>query len=119
MSVQPNVTIDNDQTKQNDVSENEDVVNPWEVKAESMTGVDYDKIIGQSHTFSLQYPHLIRSLLYFILVRFGSSHLTDDLVQRMQTIIQRPVHHFIRRRIFFSHRFVSLLSAYRCLIVYL
>ena len=46
MSVQPNVTIDDDQTKQNDVSENEDVVNPWEVKAESMTGVDYDKIVG-------------------------------------------------------------------------
>jgi hypothetical protein len=30
-----------------DSSENGDVVNPWEVKAESMTGVDYDKIIGK------------------------------------------------------------------------
>ncbi|CAF5032707.1 unnamed protein product, partial [Rotaria sp. Silwood1] len=76
---------------QNGTTENGDVINPWEVKAESMTGVDYNKII----------------------VRFGSSHLTDDLVQRMETIIQRPVHHFIRRRIFFSHRDLdTILDAY-------
>lgn len=41
MSVQSTVIID-----QNDLDTNQDVVNPWEVKAESMSGVDYDKIIG-------------------------------------------------------------------------
>ncbi|CAF3565682.1 unnamed protein product [Rotaria sp. Silwood1] len=30
---------------QNGTTENGDVINPWEVKAESMTGVDYNKII--------------------------------------------------------------------------
>jgi hypothetical protein len=34
-------------TKENDFSENHEVVNPWEVKAESMTEVDYDKIIDE------------------------------------------------------------------------
>lgn len=47
MSSQSNVTIENGETSQNGVSKNGDVVNPWEVKAESMTGVDYDKIIGK------------------------------------------------------------------------
>ena len=28
----------------------EDVVNPWEVKAESLTGVDYDKLISESQS---------------------------------------------------------------------
>ena len=32
-----------EQTNQTD----EDVVNPWEVKAESLTGVDYDKLISE------------------------------------------------------------------------
>ncbi|CAF4938996.1 unnamed protein product [Rotaria sp. Silwood1] len=91
MTDQSNIIMKDSENSQNGVTENDDVVNPWEVKAESMTGVDYDKII----------------------VRFGSLHLTDDLVQRMQTIIQRPIHHFIRRRIFFSHRDLeTILDAY-------
>ncbi len=48
MSGQPNEIVADGQTnQQNDGSENTDVVNPWEVKAESMNGVDYDKIIGK------------------------------------------------------------------------
>lgn len=54
MSVQSTVIID-----QNDLDENQDVVNPWEVKAESMSGVDYNKIIGQSMNFILEQFHWI------------------------------------------------------------
>ncbi|CAF1217216.1 unnamed protein product [Didymodactylos carnosus] len=69
----------------------DDIVNPWEVKAGSNTGVDYDKLIR----------------------RFGSSKVSDDLVKRIERIIQKPVHHFIRRGIFFSHRDVDqILLAY-------
>jgi hypothetical protein len=47
MSSESNVANKDGETNQKDVSEDNDVVNPWEVKAESMTGVDYDKIIGE------------------------------------------------------------------------
>ncbi|CAF3467432.1 unnamed protein product [Rotaria socialis] len=94
MSGQANLNMngkENDEKIQEDISTDEDIVNPWTVKAESMTGIDYDKII----------------------VRFGSSPLTDDLVEKMQKLIGRPVHHFIRRRIFFSHRELeTILNAY-------
>ena len=37
---------DQEQIEQMDRTD-EDVVNPWEVKAESLTGVDYDKLISE------------------------------------------------------------------------
>jgi tryptophanyl-tRNA synthetase len=60
----------------------EDVVTPWSVTSNSATGIDYDKLI----------------------VRFGSSRIDTTLITRMESIIKQPVHHFIRRGIFFSHR---------------
>lgn len=53
MNAQSNITIDD----QHDLDENQDVVNPWEVKAESMSGVNYDKIIGQSKNFIREQFH--------------------------------------------------------------
>ncbi|XP_054165407.1 tryptophan--tRNA ligase, cytoplasmic-like [Oppia nitens] len=66
----------------NDVNGDEDKVDPWNVCSNSATGVDYDKLI----------------------VRFGCSKLTDDILQRMETLTNQRVHHFLRRKIFFSHR---------------
>jgi tryptophanyl-tRNA synthetase len=60
----------------------EDIVTPWSVTSSSATGIDYDKLI----------------------VRFGSSRVDETLIARMEKIINQPVHHFIRRGIFFSHR---------------
>lgn len=60
----------------------EDVVNPWEVASSSEKGVDYDKLIK----------------------RFGSSKVDDELIQRIEKVTGKPVHHFLRRGIFFSHR---------------
>ncbi|XP_076464147.1 tryptophan--tRNA ligase, cytoplasmic-like [Babylonia areolata] len=65
-----------------EVAEQEDVVNPWDVQSASDKGVDYDKLI----------------------TRFGSSKIDDALIQRMEKVTGKPVHHFIRRGIFFSHR---------------
>lgn len=52
-------------------------VTPWEVEGE----VDYDKLIKE----------------------FGTSPLTDDLLERVQKITGE-LHPFLRRKIFFSHR---------------
>lgn len=59
-----------------------DFVDPWNVASTSETGVNYDKLI----------------------VRFGSTKIDDNLIAKMEAIIKQPVHHFLRRGIFFSHR---------------
>lgn len=62
--------------------ESADFVDPWNVASASDTGVNYDKLI----------------------VRFGSTKINDELIAKMEGIIKQPVHHFLRRGIFFSHR---------------
>lgn len=36
--------------------------------------------------------------------RFGSTKVDDKIIQRIEQVTGKPVHHFIRRGIFFSHR---------------
>lgn len=75
----------------NDAGQQDDIVNPWDVQSTSAAGVDYDKLI----------------------VRFGSSKIDDALIQRMEKVTGKPVHHMIRRGIFFSHRdLTTLLDLY-------
>jgi tryptophanyl-tRNA synthetase len=59
-----------------------DFVDPWNVASKSDTGIDYDKLIR----------------------RFGSSKVDQILLDRMVKVTGKPVHHFLRRGIFFSHR---------------
>lgn len=69
----------------------EDIVNPWNVVSSSSSGVDYDKLI----------------------VKFGSSKVTQDLVDRVESLTGKKAHHFLRRGIFVSHReFNEILNAY-------
>ncbi|CAN7937537.1 unnamed protein product [Ixodes hexagonus] len=68
-----------------------DVVNPWNVVSASTTGIDYDKLI----------------------VKFGSSKVTQDLVDRVEALTGKKAHHFLRRGIFVSHReFNEILNIY-------
>jgi len=60
----------------------EDVVDPWNVSTTSDKGIDYQKLIK----------------------KFGSSSIDDALLERMVKISGKPVHHFLRRGVFFSHR---------------
>jgi tryptophanyl-tRNA synthetase len=60
----------------------EDIVTPWDVEGADDTGIDYEKLI----------------------VKFGSSKIDDELIARLEKVAGRPVHHLIRRGIFFSHR---------------
>jgi len=40
-----------------------------------------------------------------IIKRFGSSRIDEALVARIARITQKPLHHFLTRDIFFSHRY--------------
>ncbi len=65
-----------------DTAEDDDFVDPWNVTSKSDTGINYDKLIQ----------------------KFGSSKIDDALISKIEAIVKQPVHHFIRRGIFFSHR---------------
>ncbi|KAF2986279.1 hypothetical protein EK904_009808 [Melospiza melodia maxima] len=79
--------INNGTTKEED----EDLVDPWNVQTSNAKGVDYDKLI----------------------VRFGSSKIDTDLINRIERAIGQKPHHFLRRGIFFSHRDMDqILDAY-------
>lgn len=69
----------------------EDIVDPWNVVSSSDKGIDYDKLI----------------------TRFGSSHIDEELKDRFEKVTGKPVHHLLRRGIFFSHRDMhSILNQY-------
>ena len=59
-----------------------DIVTPWDVKAVSETGVDYDKLVK----------------------RFGCSKIEPELIERFAKATGKPAHYLIRRGIFFAHR---------------
>ncbi|CAH1731661.1 hypothetical protein AGLY_002229 [Aphis glycines] len=69
----------------------DDVVDPWNVSSKNKTGIDYNKLIR----------------------RFGSSKIDDELLMRIEAATKKPVHHFLKRGIFFSHRDLhSILNLY-------
>lgn len=43
-------------------------------------------------------------LISITLERFGSSSIDDALLERFEKVTGKPVHHLLRRKIFFSHR---------------
>ncbi|XP_049562471.1 tryptophan--tRNA ligase, cytoplasmic isoform X1 [Orcinus orca] len=69
----------------------EDFVDPWTVQTSSAKGIDYDKLI----------------------VRFGSSKIDKELINRIERATGQRPHRFLRRGIFFSHRDMhQILDAY-------
>ncbi|KAF1374779.1 hypothetical protein PFLUV_G00232630 [Perca fluviatilis] len=72
-------------------ADDEDTVDPWNVSTSNAKGVDYDKLI----------------------VRFGSSKIDKELVDRIEKVLGQKPHRFLRRGIFFSHRDMQqVLDAY-------
>lgn len=68
-----------------------DVVTPWEVHTSSAEGIDYDKLI----------------------VRFGSSKIEPELIERFENVTGKKAHPLLRRGKFFSHReFDQILTLY-------
>ena len=68
----------------------EQIITPWDVEAETEMGVDYMKLILQ----------------------FGSEEIKDDLIERIEKVTGRSPHHFLKRKIFFSHRDMHKLLDY-------
>ncbi|XP_005308891.2 tryptophan--tRNA ligase, cytoplasmic isoform X1 [Chrysemys picta bellii] len=72
-------------------TQDEDFVDPWTVQTSNAKGIDYDKLI----------------------VRFGSSKIDKELINRIERVTGKTPHHFLRRGIFFSHRDMNqILDAY-------
>lgn len=47
----------------------------------------------------------VQYLIYIVFIaRFGSSKIDDELLSLWEDVIGKPVHYFLRRGIFFSHR---------------
>ncbi|XP_065340606.1 tryptophan--tRNA ligase, cytoplasmic [Cloeon dipterum] len=63
-------------------TEEDDVVDPWNVTSKSQTGIDYEKLIK----------------------RFGSSKIDEAVIERFEKLTGQRAHPFLRRGIFFSHR---------------
>ena len=59
------------------------IVNPWEVSAKGGGKIDYDKLIE----------------------KFGCQRLDSSLVARIERLTSRPAHVFLRRGVFFAHRY--------------
>ncbi|MCJ8737149.1 hypothetical protein PDJAM_G00020380 [Pangasius djambal] len=73
------------------IEDGDDQVDPWNVSTTSAKGVDYDKLI----------------------VRFGSSKIDQELIDRISRITEQTPHRFLRRGVFFSHRDMhQVLDAY-------
>ena len=41
-----------------------------------------------------------------LIERFGSSPISQELIDRVERLTKRPAHPFLKRGFFFSHRFV-------------
>ena len=63
------------------------VVNPYTIANKTNKEIDYNKLIN----------------------RFGCYNITPELIERMEKYIGKPVHYFIRRGIFFSHRDLDMI----------
>jgi tryptophanyl-tRNA synthetase len=69
----------------------EQVITPWDVQGTADEGINYIKIVQQ----------------------FGSSLVDEDLLRRIEKSTGRPVHPWLRRGMFFSHRSMNeILDAY-------
>merc|ERR1719392_409113 len=67
---------------EDNTNDGEDEVTPWDVNASSNKGIDYDKLI----------------------IKFGSSKIDSDLLDKFEKVTGHKPHHLLRRGIFFSHR---------------
>lgn len=73
--------------------EEDQVVNPWEVSAKEGGKIDYDKLI----------------------VQFGCQRLDQSIIDRVHRLTSRSPHVFLRRGVFFAHRYSLSLSTYACM----
>ncbi|KAL9658682.1 hypothetical protein ABK040_006216 [Willaertia magna] len=79
---QPQLLLQQQEEKQEIMPEIKQKVTIEDVEAESNKGIDYDKLIRE----------------------FGSSEIDEELIKRLEKLTNKPAHHFLKRKVFFSHR---------------
>lgn len=70
--------------------DDDQVVNPWEVKTSGEKGIDYSKLIK----------------------KFGSTEISPELIARVERLTGKPAHPWLRRGLFFSHRDLDVILDY-------
>ena len=87
--------------------EQEQVITPWEAHAaEGQATIDYGKLISKHSAFSERKINVIYTRMRT--ERFGSQPIEADLLQRIEAVTKQKPHHFLRRGIFFSHRYTCI-----------
>lgn len=86
----------------------EQVVTPWEAHAgEGQAAIDYGKLISK-YKLPLSWVCMtFGAHLRMRAERFGSQPIEADLLQKIEAVTKQKPHHFLRRGIFFSHRYVQ------------
>lgn len=79
----PTTTSSKGRGAEKEEEEEDQVVNPWEVSAKDGGRIDYDKLVD----------------------KFGCQRLDPALVRRVERLTNRPAHAFLRRGVFFAHRY--------------
>ena len=83
----------------------EQIVDPWTAQAgEGEKKINYDKLIGR---YILWIHDSTPCVVHA--VQFGSERIEDSLLQRIEALTKKPPHHFLRRKVFFSHRYGNYL----------
>lgn len=91
-----------------EAKEDEDqIVTPWEVSAEK--GIDYDKLITKFGSQRIDQVRLCLLLFVFVSVAVVWCYslcavVAQALIDRIERVTKKPVHHWLRRGLFFSHR---------------
>lgn len=50
--------------------------------------------------------------------QFGSMKIGDDILKRIEAVTKQKVHHFLRRGVFFSHRYVYSVCLRNCMAMF-
>src|SRR5690348_12795153 len=80
--------LSDDERNGEKLNADEQIITPWEVTANSSGEIDYNKLVRD----------------------FGSDLISEDLLKRIEKLTNgKPVHHWLRRGLFFSHRDFDLI----------
>lgn len=81
----------------------EQTVTPWAARAaKGESKINYDKVIG-TNIISVDRTSKVCDVFLFT-EQFGSERIDQTLLDRIASVTGRQPHHFLRRKIFFSHR---------------
>lgn len=79
------------QPAENGVTEGEQLVTPWDVAGGADGKIDYDKLVRD----------------------FGCQWINQELIARIEKATGVPAHPFLKRGVFFAHRYTLVFRCYK------